>query len=372
MQAAHDFFTQMKFAIDKQKLRQMLNRLKTIIKSGGKDSVLTLQALPVGRINACSSTDILRILSVSEAEVIEVGNASVMLDLFVQVIAKMRDESLTIAEQGGTLQISHSGGDAVLPVCAADTVPSVLTDSKWQSTAPAAFLALLQKRLVHAADTNRFKPALYGLCFGQEGKAVYACASDCLRLVHATCETASDARFEVIMPREAVPALTYLEDPVTVRSEGVWLSFEHPGGLINTRLIDERFPSFEPVIEQPDDAPIRIETELLRLAAERAVLLSGTHGLVVLTFYPEHLELAASSRMQPLGMKESIRYESGAPGEGFGMAPVRRLLARHLAKELDLVHSKTIELWMDEGKNSIMLVENEIRAVLLGQAETAG
>jgi|GEM_PF-950038 len=254
-------------------------------------------------------------------------------------ILKTKPESFEIHlsdDDPNHIQIEYDGNRLTCPTIDPDEYP-VIKQVPYQELGqwtPETFLTL--KAQCQFASTDDLKPALNGVWFTQNG-TLETCSTDGhLLKYHPALQTEhlSEAGKEhsgIIPPKTVKILARFAKGPVQVFASGEQMKFVLPNQVeIYTRLVDEQFPDFKPLLKIDAPNALQVDTIALLQGIESAKPFTNTttyQGIVQIQ--ERELNLIAEN------LEQDLRFETHVPVQersgdrmvmGFNLQYFQRLL----------------------------------------------
>ena len=184
-------------------------------------------------------------------------------------------------------------------------------------------------------------------------------ATDGHRLAMCTLESgvAGTERLQIIVPRKGVLEIARLLDEgaeeVTLSVSENYLRVGHGGYSLTSRLIDGKFPDYEKVIPSDISRSIEGDRDALKLAFQRASILSNEkYRGVQLVVQGNQLTVRANNpeREEAEEIVE-VSYEGDSMDLGFNVG--------YLQDVLNVLPSENVRLSVSEGNNSALIESSE-------------
>ena len=217
-----------------------------------------------------------------EASIEKPGSAAIPLQTLMDITNEMEDTRITLSvNEGQRVELITNTGTYDLmgkPVEEFPALPDV--DNRKASGIEASVLKEIIRMTTFAISKDELKPALTGVLFRFEEKALTAVATDGHRLVRYIRKDFENKEFsgDVIIPRKFLNLMNSLL--TTNESIQIWMGDNNLTASVGkdsifTRIIDERFPDFESVIPTDSDKEILVEREALLSAVRRVSIFSN-------------------------------------------------------------------------------------------------
>lgn len=139
-----------------------------------------------------------------------------------------------------------------------------------------------------ATSTDETQPFLNGALFRLEGDMLTAASTNSYRLAHrqARLEMGIGEKIEVILPNKTLDEMARLLDDepqaeVKVQVTMNQILFEMENITVISRLIEGRFPNYEPVIPKNSTTFVRVERKELLQAGKRVSLIAVSNSNII-------------------------------------------------------------------------------------------
>jgi DNA polymerase III subunit beta len=313
-----------------------------------KDSVLSLTA-----------TDLeIQVSSRSESDGARTDEATTVSARKLQDILRSLPEGASIALdiQDRRLQLKAGKSKFSLQTLPANDFPKLAPAGQ-----ASARLELAQKELkrlfalVHYAMAQQdIRYYLNGLLLALAPEGLTVVATDGHRLALATAAIPLDlAKMDVILPRKAVLELTKLladgDGALSVEVRDNQVAFRFGVVELVTKVVDGKFPDYQKVIPAGYRKGFRISCDILRLALQRAAILSNEKFRGVRWVLTENSLRIVSSNTEQEEAEEELEIEyRGEPLDiGFNVSYLLDVLANTPASE--------IECWLGDANSSMLI-----------------
>jgi DNA polymerase-3 subunit beta len=137
----------------------------------------------------------------------------------------------------------------------------------------------IANRTIFAASKDEFRPAMTGVYLQFSGEGIEAVTTDGFRLVRLNVPTTeginTDSPFQVIIPARAMELLKKITADVNISFTDTHAVFTYGNTEIITRLIDEKYPTYQNVIPNENDKELRFRTADALSAVKRVSLFAN-------------------------------------------------------------------------------------------------
>lgn len=227
-----------------------------------------------------------------ECDIEEEGKTVVPAHVFKQYIRKLSSGKITLFTENNKLKAEANGSQASFNCYHPDnfTEPQQF-DSEPLVLEQSDFKQILDKTSFSATQTNQEgDSATKGVKLKGEGGTLKGVATNRARLAYSKLPISSEKQIDELIPLKAVKILSLLldEGELKIYSKHNMLKYDLDGYTVYTRLIESEFPNFEKVIPKDFEAELKFETDQLRYALERAILLNEDNN-VKLNFQDDKL-----------------------------------------------------------------------------------
>jgi DNA polymerase III subunit beta len=290
--------------------------------------------------------------------------------LLFDIIKSLRETQLKIeAEKNSKLKITAENGVYFIGYSAADDFPAIPSVVKTREVIISGMdfkKALDQTSFAMSREDMR--PAMTGtlLEFSEEGLRFVATDGHRLvKYVNKIMVSSEDEQY--IVPERAISVLAKILDQgeVKISLSKTHASFNFEELEFNTRLIGEKYPSYNSVIPMENEHILKVKTDELQSAVKRMILFSSSNSKQVKFSLKENtLEVSAEDIDHGSSAKENIYCEyKGEPMDiGFNTLYVNEILSHITNDEIIFkLHSPTKACIIEPTERS----ENEDMMVLL-------
>ncbi|XZG70277.1 DNA polymerase III subunit beta [Chitinibacteraceae bacterium HSL-7] len=202
---------------------------------------------------------------------------------FVDILRAIPDQSVvTLDEAEGRLTVKAGKSRFALQTLPAGDFPLLASDGELKATLrmPQGQLKALLGRVQYAMAHQDIRYYLNGLFMVTEGNLLKLVATDGHRLAFTSAElTSSFDKNEVILPRKTVLELYKLladvDDEVEIAIAANQVRFTFGSVVIQSKVVDGKFPDYNRVIPQNNDKHIRLERTVLLGGLQRAAILAN-------------------------------------------------------------------------------------------------
>ncbi len=299
----------MQFRIQREALLKPLQQVVGVIERRQTLPVLANFLLRTqGEDLSVSGTDLeVEMVASAQAEEVAEGETTVPARKLFDIVRALPDGvSITLKLNGDRAQLSAGRSRFTLATLPASEFPTVDTIEVVEKvTLPESVLKQLMDRTAFAMANQDVRYYLNGLLLELEEGHLRCVATDGHRLALAETDAATGAgtRRQVIIPRKGVLELAGMFDSGDGEVE---LEFGrnhlrvHRGNVVFTsKLIDGRFPDYEAVIPIGADKVVELPRDTLRMALQRAAILSNEkYRGVKLEVGPGNLRIVAHNPEQ--------------------------------------------------------------------------
>jgi DNA polymerase III subunit beta len=305
-----------------------------------KDNLLTVYATDL-EISLKSS------INVDASEDIKIV---VPAKLLFDIIKALKETQLKIeAEKNSKLKITAENGVYYIGYSSADDFPEI------QAVTKSRELIMSGTDLKKALDQTSFamskedmRPAMTGTLFEFSEEGLRFVTTDGHRLVKYVSKTLhSDTEEQYIIPERAISVLSKILDQkeVKINLSKTHASFNFEDLEFISRLIGEKYPSYNSVIPMENENLLKVKTDELQSTVKRMILFSSSNSKQVkFSLKDNNLEVSAEDIDHGSSAKENIYCEyKGEPMDiGFNTLYVNDILT-HINEEeiLFKLHSPT-------------------------------
>lgn len=273
----------MTFSINRKSLLSELSLLQSVL-----DSKITLPVLAYVKFDLTGSMLALTAsnLDVSITTQIEAeGDAwsgclpLAQLHALVKLLDAKTAETITFIPQDGPVLIKADKSKHKLPQMSVSEFPEVAQVTASDVSIPAATFNSMLSSIAFAvlAPSDGLGPSqqrFTGISMIAKGCELSLTATNITRLATASCAVESETDFDVIIPRQAIDALTKIsEGEVSIGVTNSFLHFTNSSRRIYVRrLIDDKFPDWRSLFPKSYEHAAEIHTTQLGAAIKRAML----------------------------------------------------------------------------------------------------
>lgn len=223
-------------------------------------------------------------------------------------------------------------------------------------------LKTLIDRTAFAMAQQDVRYYLNGLLLEVSADQIRAVATDGhrLALTHLEHETDFEGTRQVIIPRKGIQELQRLltssDDPVTLSLGKSHVRVELAGLQFTSKLVDGRFPEYQRVLPAQEGNCVRVDKPSLRQALMRvAILCNEKYRGVRLVLDSDTLGIQTHNPNQEEAEDEVQAEYSGEKLEvGFNV--------QYLLDVLGALDSETVELYVQDGSSSVLILSPEVTA----------
>lgn len=203
------------------------------------------------------------------------GSVVIPHRLLADITAKL-DGVLSLAVDGGRVELSAAGGSYSLSVASADDFPA-LPSLDAAAGDPVDLQAALSA-VLPAVSHDAAKQLLTGLHVASDGAAMTLEATDGHRLALRTLQAAAPALDAIIPAR----TMALIREPVLIACDGHHVSFTATSGTtIISRTLDGRYPDVQALVPTKSKYRVTVERQALLQALERIAVIADSHNSVV-------------------------------------------------------------------------------------------
>lgn len=275
----------MQFAIQREALLKPLQQVVGVIERRQTLPVLAnfLVQARDGRV-AFSGTDLeVEMVATTAADDVTEGETTIPARKLFDIVRALPDgASIKLKLAGERVQMQAGRSRFTLSTLPASEFPTVdeieVVD---RVTLPEAVLKNLMDRTAFAMANQDVRYYLNGMLLELDTGSLRCVATDGHRLALAETEvaTGAGARRQVIIPRKGITELSGLfesgEGEVELQFGRNHLRVSRGDVVFTTKLIDGRFPDYEAVIPIGADKKVELPRDVLRMALQRASILSN-------------------------------------------------------------------------------------------------
>jgi len=345
---------------------ELLNPLQQVI--GAIEKRQTLAALSHVLIEAeakqlkLTATDLeLTMVSTIDHAAAEPGKIAVPARKLFDICKALPEGSdLKLSEKDQKLLIKSGRSRFTLACLAATDFPKI------DNITPVTSFKIESGALRHLLDRTAFAMAnqdvryyLNGLLLEVTKKQVRAVATDGHRLsmCDAAVDTNTDKTNQIIVPRKGITELQRLLNTDDAEIE-VQMSNNHirvvTGSLeFTSKLIDGRFPDYDRVLPEGNDAPLTTAREELRSTLQRASILSNEkYRGIRLQLSENTLNIQSNNTEQEEAEDElEVNYSGNEFEIGFNV--------QYILDVLSCIEGENVELLFKDPNSSILIVDAE-------------
>ena len=298
------------------------------------------------------TTDLEITISLKLAASVETaGSVCLPLQTLLNVTNEMPEEAriTIIAQNDNKIEINTDVGSYDIVGKPADEFPATPEiDNRKSIVLKADILSELIQKTSFAVSKDELKPALSGVLFRFDEKAVTSVATDGHRLVKYIIEGTEGGGFlgDIIIPRKFLNLVGTLlttaeEAKLWVGESHMTLAFEND--VYYTRIIGEKFPDFDGVIPKDNDKELVIKRETLLSAVRRVSVFSNrSTQQIALVLSGEKLQVTTEDPEKASKGKESIegKYKGEDITVGYNAGYLKDILS-HLPTDEITIKLKT-------------------------------
>lgn len=263
-----------------------------------------------------------------EADVQEAGSLVVPGARLLSVVREVDEETVTLAEDEGSLTITTGQSHFSIRSEDAEGFPELpFFPDHEGATLPGTLLRRMIRRTVFATAKEAGRYALHGVLFHMSGDRLELVATDGRRLARATqvLERPVDRDMRVIVGPKGLSLLDRVlgaePEEISVALEERQVLFRVGGTLVISRLIDGTFPSYEDVIPATSETGFEVTVSDLAAALRRASLLT-TRDAQSVQFDIGSEQLTIRSRAPEVGeARVDVRIAYQGPSQQLGFNP---------------------------------------------------
>ncbi|MCL4405450.1 MAG: DNA polymerase III subunit beta [Patescibacteria group bacterium] len=216
-------------------------------------------------------------------KIVEDGTITIPHNIISNIVSNLSSERVNIDTKQQTLQIKTDSYEASLqsmPVNEFPIIPKVKETKEHLKLNAGVFKDGLSKVVV-AAGISDLRPEISGVLLIIEPSILKLVATDSFRLAEASINknqfdnTFAEQGLKVIIPLKTTQELLRVvgdDEDLSIRIEGGQILFQTNDTEIVSRLIDGKFPDYEPIIPKGVDTEVLISREELT----NAVKLTGS------------------------------------------------------------------------------------------------
>jgi DNA polymerase-3 subunit beta len=220
-------------------------------------------------------------IHLEEADVLEAGSMIVPAARLLSVVREVDEESVTLAEEDGSLTITTGQSHFRIRGEEADSfVDLPFFPDEGGASLPGGMLRRMIRRTVFATAKEAGRYALHGVLFHMDGASLELVATDGRRLARAAqgLGEVPGRDMRVIVGPKGLSLLDRVmgsePDEVSVALEERQVLFRVGGTLVISRLIDGTFPAYEDVIPPVSETGFQVTVADLASALRRASILT--------------------------------------------------------------------------------------------------
>jgi len=210
------------------------------------------------------------VVSYVRAKVESEGKITVPAQLLAGLIHNVKDEQITLEEDGQTLKISSSNFESKLRTTPAEDfplIPKVTDGEQWKI--PGREISAAIRMVSPALATLETKLELTGVCFTISGDGLAIAATDGYRLAEKKIKLNKkpDKDSVFIIPgrsvQEAERIFSEEEKEITVTTAENQISFQNEDVYFVSRLIEGQYPDYKQIIPEQFKAKVKTSKEEL-------------------------------------------------------------------------------------------------------------
>lgn len=229
----------------------------------------------------------------------EAGEIVVPARLLADIVRNLPAEDVEIVSENGTVRVAGGRARFDLRSLQAEDFPKVqAADDAKELTIDSAQLARALGQVVPAASKDETRPVLTGVLFEGDGDALRVVATDSYRLAVRTIEAPGAGDLKLLVPSRAVGEVARLaeEGEVRVEASTSQVGFHLGSVLVQSRLIEGEFPSYQQLL--PDDLPshLTIDREPFLGALKRVAVLAQDATPVFIEFEEGRIRISCQSQ----------------------------------------------------------------------------
>ncbi|HEX7339472.1 MAG TPA: DNA polymerase III subunit beta [Rhodanobacteraceae bacterium] len=362
----------MQFAIQREALLKPLQQVVGVIERRQTLPVLAnfLVQAQAGRV-AFTGTDLeVEMVASTAVESTEDGTTTLPARKLFDIVRALPDGAQIIIKVDGDRASLQAGRSrytlATLPASEFPTVDNLELVEKLQL--PEAVLKRLMDRTAFAMANQDVRYYLNGMLLELEDSHLRCVATDGHRLALAetAVETGASTRRQVIIPRKGVTELLGLFETGEGMAELEFgrnhLRVRRGDVVFTSKLIDGRFPDYEAVLPIGADKVVDISRDTLRMALQRAAILSNEkYRGVKLEVSPGTLRIVAHNPEQEEAVEEleaETRVDELAVGFNVG----------YLMDALAALETEQVRLNLRDAQSSCLIQgvdDNQARHVIM-------
>ncbi|MBO6046315.1 MAG: DNA polymerase III subunit beta [Erysipelotrichaceae bacterium] len=195
---------------------------------------------------------------------------------------------------------------------------------------------------VFATSDKETRPVLTGVNFLADGEELVCIATDSYRLAKKTLSVDDEMFFNIVIPKKSLIEISRLitrDDIIDIYVEDKKIIFDIDNILIQTRLIDGKYPNISRLIPDHYDSVMSINSASLIGANERVSLLADqTNNIVKLTMSEE--EVILSSFSPEIGSVEEKLDKAFYKGSALSVS----FTSKYLIDAIKSINSETVKL----------------------------
>lgn len=250
----------------------------------------------------------------------EAGRLVVPARLLADIVRNLPADEVEIVSENGGVRVAGGRARFDLRSLQAEDFPKVQgADDAKELTIEASQLATALGQVVPAASKDETRPVLTGVLFEGEGDGLRIVATDSYRLAVRTVDAPGADGMKLLVPSRAVGEVARLaeEGEVRVEASASQVGFHLGSVLVQSRLIEGEFPSYQQLL--PDDLPshLTVEREPFLAALKRVAVLAQDATPVFVEFEEDRIRISCQSQ----GVGDAVEEIDGSyEGESMRVA----------------------------------------------------
>jgi DNA polymerase-3 subunit beta len=204
-------------------------------------------------------------------KVVEEGATTIPYSVLSNIISNLTSERVNIETKQHNLRIKTDSYEAMLQGMPINEFPIIpkLKESKEQLRLNSTVFKEALGRVVVAAGISDLRPEISGVLLSGEQSSLKFVATDSFRLTEARIPknqftNTFEQGFKVIVPLKTTQELLRVvkdDEEVVVRIDGGQVLFQTGDTEVVSRLIDGKFPDYEPIIPKSVDTEVLVSRE---------------------------------------------------------------------------------------------------------------
>lgn len=281
----------MNVVIIKEKLKEGLD---AVSKSGGENKELpilknVLVEAKDNRIKLVSTNLEIAITAFVPGKVIEEGETTIPLSLFVGIINGIQTERINLELKNGTLEIKTDNYSAKLQCVSSEEFPLIpkIKNKKSFISTNADVLKSSFEQVMSASQVLENRPDLNSVLFSLENEGLTLASTDSFRLAEKKVEEGEFAQEDMeniscLLPLKTAGDVSkiFKDGDIKIYIEESQILFEGEKVELISRLLDNKFPDYKQLIPKKAEAEVVInKAELLNALKLSSVLSSKTNEI---------------------------------------------------------------------------------------------